>query len=131
MAETHLQLVVVIPEQTLIDQPVQSMRFPLYDGQIGILPGRAPLVGKLGYGELKVRDEQGERSFFIDGGFVQIKGPVVSLLTNQAIPIDQLDCKTGKESLAAANALKAQTDEEFLNKFHDQERARRMISLVR
>ena len=131
MAETNLQLVVVTPEQTLIDQPVHSMRFPLYDGQIGILPGRAPLVGKLGYGELKIRDEQGEQSYFIDGGFVQIKGPVVSLLTNQAIPTDQLDRKTGEESLQAANALKAHTDEEFLNKFHDQERARRMISLAR
>jgi len=130
MAETNLQLVVVTPEVTLIDQPVESMRFPLYDGQIGILPGRAPLVGKLGYGELKIRDASGDCSYFIDGGFVQIKGPVVSLLTNQAIPVDKLDRSVGEEALKAANATVAHTVEEFESKFHDQERARRIISLA-
>ena len=49
----QLRIVLVTPESTLLDEPVEALRFPLYDGQIGILPGRAPLVGRLGYGELQ------------------------------------------------------------------------------
>lgn len=45
-----LRLIVVTPERTLLDEPVASLRFPLYDGDIGILPGRIPLIGRLGTG---------------------------------------------------------------------------------
>ena len=46
MAETALQIVLVTPETTLLDAPVRSLQFPLYDGQAGVLPGRAPVVGR-------------------------------------------------------------------------------------
>lgn len=42
-----LRLIVVTPERTLLDEPVAALRFPLYDGDIGILPGRIPLIGRL------------------------------------------------------------------------------------
>ena len=78
MAGKTLQLVLVTPETTLLNEPVQALRFPLFDGQAGILPGRAPVVGRLGYGELRVTGSDGEnRSFYVDGGFVQVKGSVV------------------------------------------------------
>jgi F-type H+-transporting ATPase subunit epsilon len=48
---------------------------------MGVLPGRVPLVGRLGYGELKITQAAGEEYYYIDGGFVQIKGRVVTLLT--------------------------------------------------
>ena len=48
MADSALQLVLGTPETTLVDAPVRSLQFPLYDGQIGVLPGRAPVVGRLG-----------------------------------------------------------------------------------
>ncbi len=38
----QLRLVVVTPEKPLLDESVTALRFPLYDGQIGVLPGRAP-----------------------------------------------------------------------------------------
>ena len=42
-----LRLVIVTPERTLFDEPVSALRFPLYDGDIGVLPGRLPLIGTL------------------------------------------------------------------------------------
>ena len=71
----ELQLVVVTPETTLVDEPVAGLRFPLFDGSAGVLPGRAPLVGRLGAGELNLTAKGGgHRSYFVDGGFVQITG---------------------------------------------------------
>ena len=128
----ELRLVLTTPETTLLDEPVQSLRLPLYDGQIGILPGRTPLVGRMGYGELRLTlTGGGERSFFVDGGFVQVKGPVVSVLTNRAIPVDRLDPADAERQLAQARAREPHSDAEFAAKARDQERARRMLSMAR
>ncbi len=131
MADNTLQLVLVTPETTLLDEPVQALRFPLFDGQAGILPGRAPVVGRLGYGELRVTGSDGEnRSFYVDGGFVQVKGSVVSLLTNRAIPVDQIDAAEAKALLEKSRAIIAKGDSEIAAKERDQERARRMLKLA-
>src|SRR6478752_6404320 len=103
MAEHSLRLVLVTPETTLVDEPVTALRFPLYDGQIGVLPGRAPLIGRLGYGELKLtRTDGSESSYFIDGGFVQVKDNVVSLLTDRALTRDEIDATKAREKLSEA-----------------------------
>ncbi|HID24321.1 MAG TPA: F0F1 ATP synthase subunit epsilon [Planctomycetaceae bacterium] len=128
-AGKELRLVVVTPETTVLDQPVQALRFPLYDGQIGVLPGRAPLVGRLGYGELKVTTAEGDRSYFIDGGFVQVKGAVVSILTARSIPADQIDVDEAQQQLAQAFERRATTEAELAAKHRDLERARRLRAL--
>jgi F-type H+-transporting ATPase subunit epsilon len=131
VAAKQLRLVLVTPEKTLLDEPVDSLRLPLYDGQIGILPGRAPLVGRLGYGELKMSGPNGEKSYYIDGGFLQVKGSVVSVLTNRAIEAGQLTAKDAEEQLRSAQARIATTDLEYTAKMRDQQRARRMLELAR
>jgi F-type H+-transporting ATPase subunit epsilon len=124
-----LQLVLVTPEKTLLDEPVAALRFPLYDGQIGIMPGRAPMVGRLGYGELKIKSAAGEQSFYIDGGFVQVKGPTVSLLTNRAIPAGKIDRGEAERLLEEAAKKPGRTDVERVIKERDLERGRRMLAM--
>ena len=125
-----LRLVIVTPERTLFDEPVSALRFPLYDGDIGVLPGRLPLIGRLGSGELKVTAPSGERSFFIDGGFAQVEGSVVSLLTHRAIPVNELSVADAEKQLAAAEAKVAKGEGEVTAKLADQQRARRMLALA-
>jgi len=132
MAESkNLQLVLVTPEKILLDEPVESLRFPLFDGQIGILPARAPMVGRLGYGELKMRSNSGEKTFFVDGGFVQMKGSVVSLLTNRALTTDEINRKEAEDQLSESIARKAITDIEVANKSRDQQRARQLLAMAK
>ena len=130
MVGDKLRLVIVTPERTLLDEPVSALRFPLYDGDIGILPGRLPLIGRLGCGELKVTTAKGEQHFFIDGGFVQVLGPTVSLLTHRAVPVANLSAAEAEKQLAAASSRVAKTDEEIKSKLADQQRARRMLALA-
>ncbi|RMG37768.1 MAG: ATP synthase F1 subunit epsilon [Planctomycetota bacterium] len=129
--DRRLRLVIVTPETTLLDQDIRSVRFPLFDGQMGVLPGRAPLVGKLGYGELRYHADDGEHALFIDGGFVQIKGSVVSILTGRAIPVEAIDRSAVEAALEEARLRRALTDEELAEKQRDQQRARAMLALVR
>jgi ATP synthase, Delta/Epsilon chain, beta-sandwich domain len=51
----RLQCVVVTPERTLFDELVEFVALPLYDGELGVLPGRSPMLGRLGFGELRTK----------------------------------------------------------------------------
>lgn len=131
IAATQFQLVLVTPETTLLDVAVRSVVFPLFDGQAGVLPGRAPLVGRLGSGELVLDGDGGTQRYFVDGGFVQIKGSVVSILTHSARPIDEIDVGAAEQELEEASKLVPKSDEDYASKQHAQDRARRMISIGR
>jgi F-type H+-transporting ATPase subunit epsilon len=131
MTTQNLRLVLVTPETTLLDTAVSSLRFPMFDGQIGILPGRAPLVGRLGCGELQITEGGSTKSYYVDGGFVQVKEGVVSLLTHRADPVKILDPAKVETELQTASQQKAHSDEEFAKKFADLERARRRLALAR
>jgi F-type H+-transporting ATPase subunit epsilon len=127
----ELSLVLVTPERTLFDRPVASVRVPLFDGSAGFYPGRAPLVGRLGIGELKLTDTAGAtESYFVDGGFVQVKGPVVSVLTNSAVMVSELSRSASAAKLAEAKAEQARSDEEYTATSRRLEKARKMLALA-
>src|SRR5437763_10679359 len=84
----RLHCVVVTPERTLFDEAVDSVILPLFDGELGVLPGRSPLIGRLGFGELRTRTGGAVRRYFVDGGFAQVRDDVVTVLTNRAIPAE-------------------------------------------
>ena len=128
MAE--LRLVLVTPERTLLDRSVASIRVPMFDGSAGIYPARAPLVGRLGVGELKMNDtDGGSEAYFVDGGFIQVKAEQVSVLTNSAQSVNEIDRAAAQAELDAAIADKALSDEEFAVLAHRLERARKLVSL--
>ena len=127
----EIRLVLTTPETTLLDEPVRSLQLPLYDGQMGIYPGRAPLIGRLGYGELKLTTVADERSYYIDGGFVQVKGSVVSVLTNRAVPARELSVSEAEARLQEISVQVTHSDAEQAVKAREQLRARRMLALAR
>ena len=125
-----LRLIVVTPERTLLDEPVAALRFPLYDGDIGILPGRLPLIGRLGAGELHITATSGETSYFVDGGFVQIRDDVVTVLTNRATPANKVDTAAAAKELELAHARRALTDGEQAEKAKAIARARAQLRIA-
>lgn len=98
----QLKCIVVTPEQTALDEETDFVALPLYDGEIGIAPGHSPLIGRLGFGEMRIRAGGGVQRYYVDGGFVQVDDNVVSVLTNRAIPAGKLDAGAAAEQLDAA-----------------------------
>jgi hypothetical protein len=82
----QLNCIVVTPEETALDEQADFVALPLYDGEIGISPGHSPLIGRLGFGEMRIRTGGTVQQFYVDGGFVQVNGNVISVLTNRAVP---------------------------------------------
>ncbi len=127
--EGRLECVVVTPERTVFDEVVEFVALPLYDGELGILPGRSPLIGRLGYGELRTRNEGATERYFVDGGFAQVRDDIVTVLTNRAIPANRIDHAAALHELEAALARVATTDHDQAEKARAIARARAQIRI--
>jgi F-type H+-transporting ATPase subunit epsilon len=110
-----MRVVVVTPEQTVLDATTDFVALPLYDGELGVASKHAPMIGRLGYGELRIGHGSGQR-YYIDGGFVQVVDDVVSVLTNRAIPAARLDEAKIKESISYLQTQPAAGDDELVRR---------------
>lgn len=109
MAETAFRLRLVTPSASLLDEPVSYVTLPAYDGLMGFQPGRAPVVVRLGLGEMTVRFSKathggGDRRYLIDRGFAQMAGDELIVLAESAIPAEQLTASEAEAELTAASA---------------------------
>jgi F-type H+-transporting ATPase subunit epsilon len=135
MADAHqttgrtLQCVVVTPERAVLDDVEDFVVLPLYDGELGVLPGRAPLIGRLGAGELRVRRGEQTRRYFVDGGFAQVRDNVVTVLTPRAVPAENIDTHAASRALEAALSP-GRTPAEQEAKDREQARARAQLRIA-
>ena len=128
MAELHC--IVVTPEKTELDIQATSVVIPLFDGQIGILPGRAPMIGRLGYGLMTVKSGSTTTQHYVDGGFVQVTREAIYVLTDRLLNPSKIDGNQAKADLETANALKSVTAEAFATKEKALSQARAKIRLT-
>ena len=117
MAEL-IQLVIVTPERQLLSHPVMSVTLPGADGELGILPGHAPLITELGIGELSyraeaepVRQDAAEKKYpfqdfvphvAIIRGFAEVLGNRVTVLAETAEFAAEIDVERAKKALERA-----------------------------
>ena len=123
----QLHVVVVTPEKTLFDETVDFVALPLYDGELGVLPGRAPLIGRLGYGELRTKRDEAVERYYVDGGFAQVRDNIVTVLTNRALTNDAIDPGAAARELEQAQEKVAHSDQEFAEKQKAVARSRAML----
>ncbi|HZN36750.1 MAG TPA: ATP synthase F1 subunit epsilon [Pirellulaceae bacterium] len=107
----ELTCTVVTPEQTALETKAEFVALPLFDGEIGIAPNHSPLIGRLGYGELRIKSGGQTVAYYIDGGFVQVADNVVAVLTNRAVPVESLDAAAAEAALKTALEKPANTPE--------------------
>ena len=110
MAEDTFHCSVVTPERAIFECDATSAVFPAWDGEVGILPGRAPLLCRLGIGILRVKTADETHRFFIDGGFAQMVDNKLTLLTEQARSADEVEHAAALATLEELKAQKAEGD---------------------
>jgi F-type H+-transporting ATPase subunit epsilon len=126
-----LRVVVVTPEQTVLETTTDFVALPLYDGELGVAPGHAPMIGRLGYGELRIGHEPNSQRYYIDGGFVQVSDNVVSVLSNRAIPAARLDATAIEASLQAAVAQPAAGEDQMARRDRAVAQSRAQLQVAR
>ena len=113
MAAMHVEL--VSPEKVLFSgEAKQVITRTLGGGEIAFLPGHSPFLGALT--ECHTRITLADDSVLdvaVHGGFVQVSGNTVSILSDIAELADQIDRQRAVRAMEAA--------EELLRKEHDAE----------
>lgn len=106
-----LTCVVVTPEQTVLSESTDFVALPLFDGEYGVAPKHSPMIGRLGYGEMRLGRGPHARRYYVDGGFVQVLNDVVTVLTGRAVEAAKIDAEVAREQLRTAQARKANSEE--------------------
>jgi F-type H+-transporting ATPase subunit epsilon len=121
---------VVTPERAVLECEAKFVALPAWDGEIGILRGRAPLLCKLGIGRLRIETATEKYVLFVDGGFAEMLGDQLTILTEDAKTAAELDRQTASSQLEAARALTVSDDASFEARQKALERARAQLRLA-
>jgi F-type H+-transporting ATPase subunit epsilon len=91
MAEPlHLDL--VSPERLLMSEDVESVLVPGGEGYFTVLARHAPLISTLKPGVIEVKTLAGTvQKFFVRGGFADVTPSGLTLLADQAVPLEEVD----------------------------------------
>jgi F-type H+-transporting ATPase subunit epsilon len=103
--EHKIRLLVVTPDDVVIDQPVVSIRLQQPDGWRGILAHHAPYITQLVNGVLMYRlpDEEAPRYLALYGGTLEVQTNMVVVLTAAA--------EHGEDPAALSDAIEARQTE--------------------
>ncbi len=104
MLPDSIQLIVVTPERQLLRQSVVEVTVPGLDGELGILPGHAPLITELGIGELNCRMASNGQSvpLAILAGFAEVLPDRVTILAETAERATEIDLGRAEAALERA-----------------------------
>lgn len=107
MADQYFHLSIVTPERVVLETEARSVVLPAWDGEIGVLAHRAPLLARLGAGRLRAKTSDGVEELFVDGGFAQMVDNRLTVLSEQAQRPADLDRDAARRALEEALALPA------------------------
>ena len=99
-----LQLEIVTPEATVYSEAVEMVTLPAVEGQMGVLPLHVRLVTQLVPGELIVRKGGHEDFLAVGEGLVEVTNDRVSIVTNMAVAIENIDAAAAEEARERAAA---------------------------
>jgi F-type H+-transporting ATPase subunit epsilon len=111
MLPEAIELIVVSPQRQLLREKVASVQLPGASGELGILPGHAPLITELGNGELSYKASGGERVVLaVLSGFAEVLSDRVTVLAETAERPEEIDVERAKQALVRAEARLKSTD---------------------
>ena len=123
-----LTLEIVTPERRVFSDEVEHVVLPTESGgEIDVLPGHIPLMTMINPGELRYFKGGQAESIAIDKGFIEVIGDTVSVLTEAAIEVEEIDLGALDDARARAEealeeARQSGEDPEILEQLETQAR---------
>ena len=102
-----LHLEVITPERKVYEDDVDMVVAPASEGYVGILPHHVPLFTTLGPGEFKVKKGGVEEVLAVFGGFMDVRGDRVVVLTDAAEPAEEIDASRAQQARDRAQEVLA------------------------
>jgi F-type H+-transporting ATPase subunit epsilon len=121
---TKLHLLIVSADRSLVDETVDEVEIPGFDGYFGVLPGHTPLLAVLHVGELWYRQGSEKHYLSIAFGFAEVQPDRVTILAQIAEKADEID-------LARAEAAKKRAEERIARPAMDMDAERARVALMK
>jgi F-type H+-transporting ATPase subunit epsilon len=108
-----LQVDVVSAEEEVFSGQAQFVALPGELGELGILPGHAPLITRIRPGTVRIKTDQGkEELLFVAGGILEVQPGGVSVLADTVIRGKDLDeAKVNEAKRLAEQALQTKSSD--------------------
>jgi F-type H+-transporting ATPase subunit epsilon len=106
MADTF-ELEIVTPDKLLVRERVEQVQIPGKTGELGILPGHAPLITTLTIGEISYRQGTNTHYIAVAWGFAEVLPNKVTILADTAERAEEIDVKRAQEAKTRAEAALA------------------------
>jgi F-type H+-transporting ATPase subunit epsilon len=109
-----LKLDIVTPEAVVYSQDVDMVTLPAVRGQIGILPQHVRLITQMVPGEMIVRKGGHDEFLAVGEGLVEVTNERVSIVTNMALAVENIDeaaAEEGRQRAAARLREKLSSEE--------------------
>jgi F-type H+-transporting ATPase subunit epsilon len=92
----------VSPTRLLFSGEVDQVDVPGSEGDFGVLAGHAPLIATLKPGILTIKEAGGVKRLYVRDGFAEVNAGGLTVLTEYAIPVEELDAGALSDEIAAA-----------------------------
>ena len=126
-----LHCTLITPERQVMECDATSVSLPSHDGDVGFLANRAPLLCKLGVGEMRVSLADGDLRFFLDSGFAQMLNNELTVLTESAESAADIDLAKVETELSEASAMPSSDSDSRQAKNHAVARAKARRRIAR
>ena len=105
---------IVSAEAEIFSGLAEMVFAPAVMGEVGVLPGHAPLVTTLKPGEVRVRLPGGEeQSFYVSSGMLEIQPHVITVLSDTAQRASDLDEAAALEAQERAERMLADRQADY------------------
>ena len=97
-----LELQIVTPDKLLVHERVEGVQIPGKSGELGVLPGHAPLITTLTIGEIGYRQGTNTHYLSVAWGFAEVLPDKVTILADTAERAEEIDVRRAQEAKARA-----------------------------
>ena len=112
-----LTLEIITPDEKVLSAKADQVVLPTESGETGILTGHVPLVTKIIAGELKILKDGDIECIAVDHGFAKVLGDTVSVLTEAAIDVKDIDESELASAQSRAEAALQEAEAEGIDPF--------------
>jgi F-type H+-transporting ATPase subunit epsilon len=105
----------------VFDGELTYASFPAWDGQHGMMAGQSPMLTRLNVGACRLDLVDGQTKWFLlDGGFAQVQGSTLTILTESATPADEITAAETEQALLSVRERIGKPGETMEEVEHDQ-----------
>jgi F-type H+-transporting ATPase subunit epsilon len=93
-----IELEIVTPERKILTVQASELVLPGIEGYFGVLPGHAPLLTRLGVGEISYKDQTGTHYLAAADGVVEVLPHRVTVLARLCEQAREIDVERAREA---------------------------------